>query len=100
MKVSVIIFIDNKNIDISKCIDSVLNQTLNDIEIVIIDDSNNMENINIIKKYQRNNSNIKLINLDADNYNEYLALIQGEYIYFLNNYKLFLFRHHDGYTYH
>lgn len=87
MKVSVIIFIDNKNIDISKCIDSVLNQTLDNIEIVIIYDSNNIENINIIKKYQRNNSNIKLINLDADNYNEYLALIQGEYIYFLNNYN-------------
>jgi len=87
MKVSVIIFIDDKNIDISKCIDSVLNQTLDDIEIVIISDSNNIENINIIEKYQRNNSNIKLINLDIDNYNEYLTIVQGEYIYFLNNYN-------------
>jgi len=46
---------------ISKCLESVLNQTLYDIEIIVVDAGSTDESLNIIKMYMEKDSRIKLI---------------------------------------
>ena len=84
MNVSIVIFIDDKDINIKKCIDSVLNQTLDSIEIIILSKCEDIKNINIIKEYKNNYKNIKLIFNESNLLNDYLSILQGEYVYFFN----------------
>lgn len=58
-KISVIIPIFNSEIYLKKCLDSVLNQTLNDIEIILIDDGSSDSSLQIIKQYAEKYNNIK-----------------------------------------
>lgn len=81
MNVSVVIFIDDKDTNINRCIDSILNQTLEKIEIIIVSKCRDIKNINIINDYKKNYNNIKVISNEA---NEYLSIAEGKYIYFFN----------------
>lgn len=58
-KISVIIPIFNSEIYLKKCLDSVLNQTLNEIEIILIDDGSTDSSLQIIKQYAKKYTNIK-----------------------------------------
>lgn len=60
-KISVIIAVYNTEIYISKCLDSLLNQTYENIELVIVNDCSTDNSLKILKKYSKNNSNIILI---------------------------------------
>ena len=57
VKVSVIVPIYNASKYLSRCIDSILNQTLEDIEIILINDGSTDESHEIIDKY--NDTRIK-----------------------------------------
>ncbi len=60
-KVSVVIPVYNAGRYIEKCIASVVNQTLKDIEIIIVNDGSTDNSFDICKKYAENDKRIKLI---------------------------------------
>lgn len=60
-KISVIIPIYNMGKYIGECLDSILNQTLKEIEIICIDDGSTDDSLNIVKKYCKEYKNIILI---------------------------------------
>lgn len=58
-KVSIIIPVFNSEKYLKKCLDSILSQTLNNIEIILIDDGSTDSSLDIIKNYANSHSNIK-----------------------------------------
>ena len=59
MKVSVIVPVYNVEAYLSKCIDSLVNQTLKDIEIILVNDASEDNSKEIIEKYMKKYKNIK-----------------------------------------
>lgn len=59
--VSVIIPLYNSEKYIVRCIESVINQSYNDLEIIIIDDNSNDKSSEIVKRYLNKYDNIKYI---------------------------------------
>ena len=60
-KVSIIIPVHNSEMHLKQCINSVINQTYKNIEIIIINDASTDNSLNIIKEY--NDDRIILIDL-------------------------------------
>lgn len=60
-KVSVLIPIYNTEKYLCQCLESVVNQTLKDIEIICINDGSTDGSLDIIKEYQSNDDRIKII---------------------------------------
>lgn len=87
--ISVIIPVYNTEKYINKCIDSVLNQTLNNTEIILIDDGSTDRSFEIMQRYKTKNDRIKIIrqkNLYAGvARNNGLKYATGEYVYFLDS---------------
>lgn len=88
-KISVIIALYNKEQYIEQCIESVLKQSLNDIEIIIVDDCSSDNSYNIVQEYAKKDNRIKCIRNDK-NYNTGITRNRGidaacgEYIYSLD----------------
>lgn len=87
VKVSVIIPIYNTQDYIERCLNSVIEQTLDDIEIIVINDGSTDESVNVIKKI--NDSRISIINIQHQGQgsakNEGIKKANGKYIYFLDS---------------
>lgn len=86
MKISVILCVYNEEKFIKKAIDSILNQSLTDFELIIVNDGSTDNTLNIIESYEDNR--IKLINqsnigLGASR-NKAINIAQGEYMMFLD----------------
>lgn len=60
MKISIIVPLYNKEKYIEECVNSILNQTINDIEIIIVDDGSTDKSFEIAKKLQNTDNRIKL----------------------------------------
>ena len=60
-KISVIVPIYNVAKYLANCIDSLLNQTYSDIEIILVDDGSTDESGKICDKYEKNHKNIRVI---------------------------------------
>lgn len=88
-KVSIIIPVYNAADSIEKCISSVENQTYKNIEILAINDGSTDNSINILRKLEKKNNNIIII----DKKNEGVAYTRnlgikkatGDYIMFIDN---------------
>lgn len=61
MKVSVVIPLYNAEPFIGRCLDSILNQTHRDIEIILVDDVSKDASLSIAEDYQKKYSSIKII---------------------------------------
>ncbi len=89
-KVSVIIPVYNVEDYLRQALDSVVNQTLNDIEIICVDDCSTDNSLNILKEYAAKDSRIKLL-VQEENQgqgvarNKGLAVAKGEYLYFMDS---------------
>jgi glycosyltransferase involved in cell wall biosynthesis len=87
-KVSVIIPVYNTEKYLEQCIKSVKKQTLNDYEIMCIDDGSNDNTVNIIKKMQIEDSRIKLFQQEHAGSgiarNKGIKESSGKYIIFLD----------------
>lgn len=59
-KLSVIIPVYNSEEYISKCLDSIINQTFKDIEIICIDDGSTDNSLRILQEYAKNDARIKI----------------------------------------
>lgn len=88
-KVSVIIPVYNVEKYLRQCLDSVVNQTLQDIEIICIDDCSTDNSLTILKEYAQKDTRIKIIE-QKENQGQGIArniaidITQGEYIMFLD----------------
>ena len=90
IKVSIIIPVYNVEQYIKQCLDSVINQTLKDIEIICIDDKSTDNSLQILKEYKQKDSRIVLIehnnNLGVSaSRNDAINIAKGEYIIFLDS---------------
>ena len=89
MKISVIIPVYNSSTYLRKCLDSVVNQTLKDIEIIVINDGSTDDSKNIIEEYSCKYKNI--IFIDQENKgigktrNIGIKKATGEYITFVDS---------------
>ena len=89
-KVSVIIPVFNTEKYLRKCLDSVCNQTLSDIEIICIDDCSTDDSLNILKEYALKDNRIKLIEFKENKgvsvaRNTGISEACGEYIGFVDS---------------
>lgn len=88
-KVSVIIPVYNVEAYLERCLDSVCNQTLKDIEIVCVNDCSTDNSLAILKEFSLKDKRIKIIDFEqnkgvATARNEALAQAQGEYVGFVD----------------
>ena len=89
-KVSVIIPVYNTENYLRKCLDSVCNQTLKDIEIICINDCSTDSSLEILKEYSSKDSRIKLIDFKENKgaavaRNTGIDEAQGVYIGFVDS---------------
>ena len=88
-KISIIVPVYNTEKYIKKCIDSILNQTYNNIELIIINDGSTDNSENIIKKIIKNKSNVKYKKIKnsgvAHARNVGLDLVTGKYVGFIDS---------------
>ncbi len=61
MKVSIIVPIYNTEKYVEKCLDSLVNQTLKDIEIICVNDGSTDESLNIVQKFAFKDDRIKIV---------------------------------------
>ena len=89
MKVSIIVPVYNSEKYLDKCLDSLINQTLSDIEFIIVNDGSLDKSENIIKEYRKKDKRIKLINKEnggqASARNLGLKEASGEFIMFIDS---------------
>lgn len=83
-KVSVLVPIFNVEKYLSKCLESLIIQTLKDIEIICINDGSTDNSLEIVNEYAKQDSRIKVINKAnsgyGDSMNKGLEIATGEYI--------------------
>ena len=90
MKVSVIVPVYNVENYLEKCLTSLVNQTLKDIEIIVVNDGSTDNSQKIIDRYEKKYSNVKAYVKknggvsDARNYGinkakgKYIAFVDGD----------------------
>ena len=61
VKVSIIVPVYNVEKYLRKCLDSLVNQTLKDIEIICINDGSTDDSLNILQEYAREHHNVVVI---------------------------------------
>lgn len=87
-KVSVIIPIYNVEQYIKDCLDSLVNQTLDDIEIICVNDGSSDNSIKIVNEYAKNDKRFVVINQENQGTgaarNKGIDAAVGEYIMFLD----------------
>lgn len=88
-RVSVIIPVYNVEKYLPQCLDSVVNQTLPDIEIICVDDGSTDSSLDILKDYARRDKRITVLrqkNMRAGiARNAALTVAKGKYIHFLDS---------------
>ena len=88
VKVSVIMPVYNCEDFLQVSVESILNQTLSDLELICVDDGSTDNSLNILKKYETQDSRVKVYSLDhlggGDARNFALNHICGEYLYFMD----------------
>lgn len=88
-KISVIIPVYNAENYIAPCIQSVLNQTCKELEILVIDDGSTDRSPHILKELQRTDDRIRLLTQEnggvSSARNRGLHAAEGEYVFFLDS---------------
>ena len=89
VKVSVILPVYNVSEYLRQCMDSIVGQTLKDIEIICVDDGSTDDSLEILKEYEAKDKRVKVIeqkNAGAGAArNNGLAIATGEYLSFLDS---------------
>lgn len=96
VKISILLAAHNEEKYISEAIESVLNQTFEDWELIIINDRSKDKTKAISKDYVKKDSRIKLINLEENSgwksgaLNKGIEIAEGEYICILDGDDVYL----------
>lgn len=87
--VSIIVPIYNVEQYLKECLDSLVNQTLQDIEIICVNDGSPDNSADVVRKYMQADSRIKLIEQEnrglSGARNAGLKVAKGEYVYFMDS---------------
>ena len=89
-KVSIIIPVYNAEKYLKQCLDSLINQTLKEIEIVCVDDVSPDNSMKIITEYSKNDDRVKYISMDKNSgsglaRNKGIENAHGEYLSFIDS---------------
>ena len=89
-KISIIIPIYNVEQYLARCLDSVINQTYKNLEIICVNDCSPDNSINILEEYSQKDNRIKIIQREKNGglsaaRNTGLNNTTGEYIYFIDS---------------
>lgn len=88
-KVSIIIPIYNSEKYLTRCIESIISQSYNNIEIIIVDDGSTDKSLNIANKYAKTDKRIIIISKEhagvSDSRNIGIMHATGKYITFVDN---------------
>ncbi len=88
-KISIVVPVYNVQKYLSKCIDSLINQTYKDIEIILVDDGSLDGSGNICDAYAKKDKRIKVIHKKngglSDARNKGIEIATGEYITFIDS---------------
>ena len=88
MKISVVIPVYNIEDYLSECLDSIVNQSLEDIEIICVNDGSTDGSLDILKEYESKDSRVKIISQEnkgiGNARNTALEYAKGEYVYFID----------------
>lgn len=89
IKLSVIIPVYNVEKYLKECIESVLKQTLDSIEIIAVNDGSTDKSLDILRDYEKRYNNVKVINQEnlgiSYSRNVGIKYANGKYIYFLDS---------------
>ena len=87
-KVSIIVPVYNVEKYLKKCLDSLINQTLKDIEIICINDGSTDKSLEILEAYKNRDSRIILLNQENSGQsvarNRGIEIAKGEYLGFVD----------------
>ena len=96
IKISVIIPIFNAEKYISDCLESIINQTLKDIEIILINDGSNDKTEQIIKEFAKKDKRIIILKQKNKGAgaarNKGIQISKGEYISFIDSDDMFHYK--------
>lgn len=88
-EISVVIPVYNVEKYIRECLDSVVNQTFKDIEIICIDDGSSDSSLDILNEYATKDNRIKILTQEnkGPSYtrNRGIDTAQGKYLYFMDS---------------
>ena len=86
--ISIIVPVYNAEKWIKKCVDSIINQTYKDIEILLINDGSKDRSIDILKEYEKKDSRIRVFDKQNEGVSKTRNLgikeAKGEYIQFVD----------------
>lgn len=89
VNVSVIVPVYNAEKLLARCVDSILNQTYTDYEIILVDDGSTYKSPEICYTYAKNHANIRCIHKPnggiSDARNKGIDIAQGKYLMFCDN---------------
>lgn len=89
IKVSVVIPVYNVEKYLEKCLDTIINQTLKEIEIICVNDGSTDNSINILKKYGIKDNRIQIVSQEnkgsSAGRNTGIEHSNGEYIIFIDS---------------
>ena len=89
-KISIIIPVYNVEKYLRECLDSCINQTLEDIEIICVDDCSPDDSYKILEEYHQKDSRIKIFRQEENKKqgaarNRGLEIATGEYVWFVDS---------------
>ncbi len=88
VRVSVIIPVYNASKYLRICLDTILNQTLSQIEVICVNDGSTDESLQILEEYQKRDKRVVIINQENSGAgaarNNGIAHAKGEYLLFLD----------------
>ena len=88
-KISVILPVYNDAVYVKRCLNSLVNQTLNDIEIIVVDDGSTDNTPQVLKEYSKKDARIKIITQENSKQgtarNNGLKYASGDYIAFIDS---------------
>lgn len=83
-KLTVVVLVYNTEAYLEECLDSLVNQTLDNIEIICVNDESKDNSLNILRKYEKKYDNIRVIDQKnaggANAGNRGLKEAKGEYV--------------------
>lgn len=88
-KVSVIIPVYNDEKYLRQCVDSVLNQTYHNLEVILVDDGSTDQSPTICEEYRQRDHRVRVLHKQnggvGSSRNAGLAMVTGKYVLFVDN---------------
>lgn len=89
VKVSIVVPVYNTSDYLNECMDSLVNQTFTDTEIICIDDGSSDNSLEILKEYENKYSNIRVFSQENSGQsiarNKGIDYSKGKYVYFMDS---------------